>query len=81
METLTIILFCSSLLLFVAASLAKKNRNLLTMDVILSVCGIAAVLRDDSIGDDLMVLSILPLFLTFVLSLIMAISADTGAKE
>lgn len=51
------------------------------MDVILSVCGIAAVLRDDSIGDDLMVLSILPLFLTFVLSLIMAISADTGAKE
>lgn len=81
METLTIILFCSSLLLFVAASLAKKNRNLLTMDVILSVCGIAAVLRDDSISDDLMVLSILPLFLTFVLSLIMAISADTGAKE
>ena len=51
------------------------------MDVILSVCGIAAVLRDDSISDDLMVLSILPLFLTFVLSLIMAISADTGAKE
>lgn len=81
METLTIILFCSSLLLFVAASLAKKNRNLLTMDVILSVCGIAAVLRDGSVDGDLMVLSIIPLFLTFVLSLVMAINADTGAKE
>lgn len=81
METLTIILFCGSLLLFVAASLAKKNRNLLTMDVILSVCGIAAVLRDGSVDGDLMVLSIIPLFLTFVLSLVMAINADTGAKE
>lgn len=81
METLTIILFCGSLLLFVAASLAKKNRNLLTMDVILSVCGIAAVLRDGSVDGDLMVLSIIPLFLTFVLSLVMAINADTGAIE
>ena len=67
MQELAIILLIAPMILFVARFIIKKSEvNWLTF--ITAICGICAVLVDETVDDQTMVIAIMPLFLITMFS-------------
>ena len=67
MSVIAIILMCASLSLFVTRFLIKK-RELNWLTLVVSVCGLCAVIIDAELDDQTMVVAMMPMIFTSLMS-------------
>lgn len=67
MSIIAIILMCASICLFVARYLVKK-REINWLTLVVSVCGLCAVIIDAELDEQTMVVAMMPLIFTSMMS-------------